>query len=256
METAARHFVLVHGASSGAWCWYKVSTLLKLAGHKVTALDMGGCGVSPTRTEELGSIHDYVQPLTDFMDSLAEDDRVVLVGHSFGGFSISLMMGQYPKKIAVAVFVSAFMPPAGAPPVEVLKEVRATYFSSNWSNSIRTKDLSMHAADFSLFCKTVALYYCDRVQVLELARLLGRPSRMFMEDLANESLIGDRYFSVNRVFVICGDDKTFEMKFQRWMVETNPPKEAKTIAGGDHMVMLSEPNELSSCLLEIAGHYR
>lgn len=41
-------FVLIHGASYGAWCWYKVSTLLKSAGHDVTALDMASCGINTT----------------------------------------------------------------------------------------------------------------------------------------------------------------------------------------------------------------
>ncbi|KAL7240066.1 hypothetical protein ACSBR2_005848 [Camellia fascicularis] len=31
------HFVLVHGACHGAWCWYKLKPLLESHGHKVTA---------------------------------------------------------------------------------------------------------------------------------------------------------------------------------------------------------------------------
>ncbi|KAH0688981.1 hypothetical protein KY289_016339 [Solanum tuberosum] len=64
------HFVLVHGACHGAWCWYKVVTILRSEGHK----------------------------------------RVVLVGHSLGGINISLAMEKFPHKIAVAVFVTASMP--------------------------------------------------------------------------------------------------------------------------------------------------
>lgn len=37
------HFVLVHGA----WCWYKVATLLQSAGHRATALDLGASVVHP-----------------------------------------------------------------------------------------------------------------------------------------------------------------------------------------------------------------
>ncbi|KAI4386707.1 hypothetical protein MLD38_004616 [Melastoma candidum] len=51
-------------------------------------------------------------------------------------------------------------------------------------------------------------------------------------------------------------DKTFNVKFQGWMVEGNPPKEVKAIEGADHMAMLSEPDEVCSCLLEIAQDYR
>ncbi|KAK9938994.1 hypothetical protein M0R45_015704 [Rubus argutus] len=37
-----KHFVLVHGAGHGAWCWYKIATLLTAAGHNVTTLDLFG----------------------------------------------------------------------------------------------------------------------------------------------------------------------------------------------------------------------
>ncbi|KAK6129056.1 hypothetical protein DH2020_037217 [Rehmannia glutinosa] len=76
------HFVLIHGACHGAWCWYKVVTWLRSEGHRVTALDMAAAGANPKRVEELSSISDYYQPLMEFMVALPSDERVVLVGHS------------------------------------------------------------------------------------------------------------------------------------------------------------------------------
>ncbi|KAI5439187.1 hypothetical protein KIW84_024825 [Lathyrus oleraceus] len=105
-----RHFVLVHGACHGAWCWYKVVALLKSSGHKVTALDMAASGIHPKQVHELDSIEDYYEPLVEFVRSLPEEERVILVGHSFGGICISMAMELFPKKIAVAVFVAAIMP--------------------------------------------------------------------------------------------------------------------------------------------------
>ena len=107
-----RHFVLIHGGGHGAWCWYKVATLLESTGHKVTTLDLTASGINPTPVREVnGSVIDYPKPLTDFMASLpATADRVVLVGHSLGGFSISLAMESFPHKISAAVFVTALMP--------------------------------------------------------------------------------------------------------------------------------------------------
>jgi alpha-beta hydrolase superfamily lysophospholipase len=56
------HFVLVHGVSHSTWCWYRVATLLTSAGHRVTALDMAGCGASPARGEDVASFEDYSWP--------------------------------------------------------------------------------------------------------------------------------------------------------------------------------------------------
>ncbi|XP_058081409.1 methyl jasmonate esterase 1-like isoform X2 [Magnolia sinica] len=116
------HFVLVHGGCHGAWSWFKLSTLLTSAGHQVTAIDLAACGVHPKRINEIGSFHDYTQPLMDLMASLSPHKRVILVGHSFGGVVISLAMERFPEKILVAVFVTAVMPNLASPPSIIVKE--------------------------------------------------------------------------------------------------------------------------------------
>ncbi|TYH37264.1 hypothetical protein ES332_D12G028100v1 [Gossypium tomentosum] len=105
-----KHFVLVHGSCHGAWSWYKVVPLLKSGGHNVTALDLGGSGVDPQQVNTLRSISDYIKPLREFMASLPDEEKVVLVGHSLGGLAISQAMEMFPEKVAVAVFVTASMP--------------------------------------------------------------------------------------------------------------------------------------------------
>ncbi|KAJ0097117.1 hypothetical protein Patl1_28782 [Pistacia atlantica] len=74
METK-NHIVLVHGASHGAWCWFKLVPLLKLAGHQVTTVDLGASGINPKQIDDITSISDYLQPLMDFMSSLPQDEK-------------------------------------------------------------------------------------------------------------------------------------------------------------------------------------
>ncbi|KAI5319426.1 hypothetical protein L3X38_039134 [Prunus dulcis] len=105
-----KHFVLVHGAGHGAWCWYKVSTLLTSIGHNVTALDLAASGVNPKQVQQLHSLSDYAEPLMRFMKSLLPMERVILVGHSMGGAAISIAMEKFPEKIYIAVFATALMP--------------------------------------------------------------------------------------------------------------------------------------------------
>lgn len=119
-----KHFVLVHGASHGAWCWYKLVTQLKQVGHRATALDLGACGVNPKQLIEVISIWDYVQPLMDFMASLPQGETVILVGHSYAGLCISLAMETFPEKISVAVFLTAYMPNFESPPGTLIQEVK------------------------------------------------------------------------------------------------------------------------------------
>ena len=105
-----KHFVLIHGSCHGAWSWYKIVTLMRSSGHNVTALDLAASGVEPLQANDLHSISDYFKPLRDFMEALPRHERVILVGHSFGGLAISQAMEQFPSKISLAVFVGASMP--------------------------------------------------------------------------------------------------------------------------------------------------
>ncbi|KAB8081863.1 hypothetical protein EE612_003448 [Oryza sativa] len=41
---AAGRIILAHGACHGGWCWYKVAALLRAAGHRVDAPDLGAAG--------------------------------------------------------------------------------------------------------------------------------------------------------------------------------------------------------------------
>ncbi|XP_008341174.1 methylesterase 10-like [Malus domestica] len=69
----AKHFVLVHGTCLGAWCWYKLVTLLRHAGHRVTALDLEGSGIHSNQIHEVTSIW----PLMEFLGSIHEDEKPI-----------------------------------------------------------------------------------------------------------------------------------------------------------------------------------
>uniref|UniRef100_A0ACD5V9U1 Uncharacterized protein n=1 Tax=Avena sativa TaxID=4498 RepID=A0ACD5V9U1_AVESA len=114
-ERRRHRFVLVHGMCHGAWCWYRVATILRSAGHRVAALDMAACGASPGRADEVGSFEEYSRPLLAALAALPHGERAVLVGHSYGGMSLALAMQAHPDRVAVAVFASAAMPAAGKP---------------------------------------------------------------------------------------------------------------------------------------------
>ncbi|KAK3412209.1 hypothetical protein EUGRSUZ_I00996 [Eucalyptus grandis] len=73
--------------------------------------------------------------------------------------------------------------------------------------------------------------------------MLRRPTRIFMEDLANESFIRvERFGSVKRVFMVCEDDKAVDIDFQRRMIDRSPSTAVKLIEEADHMAMLSKPH--------------
>ncbi|XP_042391993.1 methylesterase 17-like [Zingiber officinale] len=112
------HFVLVHGVGHGAWCWFKVRCHLESAGHKVSCLDMLG----HSDPNSILCIQHYDAPLLDFMSHLNEDEKVVLVGHSAGGLSLTHAMHAFKSKIKLAIFVAATMLPWGYHTEEDIKD--------------------------------------------------------------------------------------------------------------------------------------
>lgn len=94
------------------------------------------------------------------------------------------------------------------------------------------------------------------MQDMELAKILVRPSSLFLKDLKKECLLTERKFgSVKRVFVMCEEDKVMNEEFQRWMIENNPSVvDVISIKDAGHMVMLSKPKELCQCLLQVSDN--
>ncbi|KAJ0964701.1 hypothetical protein J5N97_025839 [Dioscorea zingiberensis] len=113
MASLQQHFVLVHGAGHGAWCWFKLRHLLQDAGHKVSCFDLTGAGINLTDPNTLVSFHDYNQPLSHFMSCLPPNHKVVLVGHSAGGLSLTQALHEFADKISVVIFLAAAMLPFG-----------------------------------------------------------------------------------------------------------------------------------------------
>lgn len=99
----------------------------------VTALDLGASGINSKQLDQVASIWDHVQPLMEFMSSIPHDEKVILVGHSYGGLPISLAMERFPQNILVAVFVTAYLPNYTSPPGTLIQEVRKCMFFSGHS---------------------------------------------------------------------------------------------------------------------------
>ncbi|CAI0408408.1 unnamed protein product [Linum tenue] len=260
-----RHFVLVHGACHGAWCWYKVIAELKQAGHKVTALDLTACGIDRRQVEDVhGSVVEYSKPLLTFMASLpaagSDDEKVILVGHSMAGSSLCMAMERFPEKISVAAFLAAGMlgPDLTSQMVDekVFVELSPTADTMD-SQVIYGDGPDKPPTGFLLGPKHMEthLYRCSPRQDLELGITLVRPCPIWdAEEAARDTVLtNDRYGTVARAYVVCDEEK--DGAFQWWLIENNPPDEHVVIPGSDHMVMFSQPSLLSEYLLQLAAKY-
>ncbi|PNX96254.1 methylesterase chloroplastic-like, partial [Trifolium pratense] len=117
-----KKFVLIHGEGFGAWCWYKTVALLEEVGLQPVALDLTGSGIDLTDSNNVTTLAEYSKPLTNYLENLPEDEKVVLVGHSIGGACISYALEHYPHKISKAIFLCATMVTDGQRPFDVFAD--------------------------------------------------------------------------------------------------------------------------------------
>jgi len=106
--TSARYtFMLVHGAWQGAWAWDTIVPRLKRAGHDAIAVDCRATAATIPQPR---------RSISRFTPTRSAADRqhqwsIIMVGHSMGGITASQVCELRPERIALAVYLCAFMLP-------------------------------------------------------------------------------------------------------------------------------------------------
>ena len=103
-------FILIHGGFHGAWCWERVIPELQGLGHEAVAIDLPGHG---KRRDEVSTLEGRRDAIVEVMRS-----GDVLVGHSGGGYDISLAADAAPEKVGHMVYLAAALPIEGRPLIE------------------------------------------------------------------------------------------------------------------------------------------
>lgn len=250
-----KKFVLVHGEGFGAWSWYKTIALLEEVGLVPTALDLRGSGIDRTDTNSVTTLADYSKPLTDYLENLPEDEKVILVGHSSGGASVSYALEHFSQKISKAVFLCATMVSDGQRPFDVFAE------------ELGSSELFLKESEFLIYgngkdepptafmfgnLQLKGLYFNQTpTKDVALATVSMRPIPLgpIMEKL---SLSPENYGKGRRFFIQTLDDRALSPDVQEKLVRENPPEGVFKIKGSDHCPFFSKPQSLHKILLEIA----
>jgi len=104
-----KHFVLIHGAWHGGWCWAGVIKELEKAGHTAEAPTLPGHSPGDDRSKV--TFDDYVDKIVSVLNS--QPAPVVLVGHSSAGFLLQAAAPKAADKISQLIFLNAFILPNG-----------------------------------------------------------------------------------------------------------------------------------------------
>jgi pimeloyl-ACP methyl ester carboxylesterase len=231
-------FVLVPGASHGAWCWDRVAPLLEQAGYGVAAIDLPGTGADRSIRPGDATLALWAEHIA--AEVRAVDPPVLLVGHSRGGYLISEAAEMVPDELRGLIYVSAVIPLPGE---DLLT-------ATGWDRGNLEVDEQGLLVEWAPEITNTLYYNRCASEVREEAsrRLFAEPYRPLV-DVSGVS--AERWGRVPRAYLECADDNTFPLEVQRRMQATAPCDPVITL-DSDHSPFLSVPEDLAAAMIEVA----
>ncbi|MDQ0643449.1 alpha/beta fold hydrolase [Microbacterium murale] len=206
-------FALIHGGGSTAWDWHLVTPLLESVGHEVFAVDL--------------PIEDPGAGLEDYADAVATAvgtrDRVIVVGHSLGGFTAPL--AAEALRADGLVYFASMIPAPGES------------FMEWWSNT--GHDLESIDDD-----EAVSFFNGVPEPLAEEAR---RRERDQQGDWMSRPWPGAHLPTIPTMAVLCTEDQFFPATFMRRQIRERLGIEPIEVPGG-HYATLSHPDAVAEAL--------
>lgn len=239
---AAKTFVIVHGAFQDANAWTEVDRRLEASGHQAIVVNLPGRdAVGDLSGVSLAAYRDAVLAVVR-----AQPQPVVLVGHSFGGLTISSVAEAAPERIERLVYVAAYLPVSG----ESLQSLSAR----DKNNAFTTENfvVAKDGAYAEVLRRDRALLFgaetSPRVQRRLREGLLREPLAPMAQPVA---LTARRFGTVRKAYIKTLRDKAVSPYLQDWMISRAVVDRVLTLDSG-HAPSLSQPKTLARLLIQAA----
>ena len=235
-----RTFVLVHGAWHGAWAWETIEPVLEARGHKAVAVDLPGHGLDMTPLSDI-TLSTYAEKVAAVIDQL--DGKVVLVAHSLGGGTATLVGELRSENLDSIVYVAAFMPRNGETLLDLaLSDSEAQVFP----NLVLPEDQT-----FSFFKRDGAIHVfyhdvAEEVAKNAVLRLNWQPIAPYVQPM---TITDERFGSVKRIYLKTLKDRAVTPEFQQRMIDAMPPSEVIELDTG-HSPFLVDPEAFVETLIQ------
>lgn len=217
-------FVLIHGGGDVGWYWHLVEAELRQRGHDVVAPDL------PCEDAD-ADLLDYADAVIDAVGGRSD---LIVVGHSYGGFTAPLVADRLPTE--VLVLVAGMVPAPGEKPAEWWEN---TGYGRAVQEQARRDGGATGSED-----PFVAFYHDVPGDLAEQAL---RKARSESETAYNSPWPLDAWPTVSTKFVVCTRDRFLPAGFMQRVVAERLGIVPDEITAG-HCVALSRPRELAGLL--------
>ncbi len=283
MSTPKAAFVLVHGGWHNQSSWDKVTPFLEAQGHTVLTLDLPGAGantIAPTslsiRPFDLAAFATEPSPIAGVMQdertqavvSLVKkgaslsDGKVILVGHSAGGMTISAVAEQVPELLVAVVYLAGFMVPNGLSllamlPHEAMSSALSPGLFVGDPATIGATRINLGPADGVYRSLLKASFYADVTE----AEFVKAASQLHCDEpnggaIAPSEITPGRFGTVRRHYIRTTQDCAVPLAGQDHMIAAVDGTIGSTTIThtleSSHSPFLSQPAALSRILLDIS----
>jgi pimeloyl-ACP methyl ester carboxylesterase len=243
--SAPTTFVLVHGAFQDSRAWDAVIPLLKASGAQAVAVNLPGRMGDGTAVEAT-SLDGYRDAVLKVVN--AQTGPVVLVGHSFGGITISNVAQAAPEKIKTLVYVAAYLPEVGAPDQSMAKMAE----KDQWNQFNKAKQNFILAKDYktaSVLAEDQLMLFCEQCTPQARTATLAIMQREPLAPAATPGATTAAGFGkVDKVYLHTTNDKAVSYTLQQKMVAQTPVRKTITLNTG-HSPFVEAPQQLADALL-------
>jgi pimeloyl-ACP methyl ester carboxylesterase len=278
-------FVFIHGGWHNAHTWDKVTALLKDRGYVSVAFDLPGAGENAKYPESFykrpldrpafasepspnaGITQDErTQATLDAIDKARKlgNGKVILVGHSQAGLTLSPAVQHSPDKVHAVVYLTAYMLPNGMPAVAIFGDksmAGSQVMGLMMANPAMVGALRLdnNASDSDYLGKIKSAFYADisdddfklalgNLHCDEPAAVVRVPS----------DITSDKFGTVTRHYIRCTQDNAIPITGQDHMIalvdENMGNKTTVHTLETSHSPFYSEPEKLVDILVTIAGY--
>lgn len=236
------NILLIHGSGHDRSCWDLLVPHLEDRGFRVRALSLGACG-DDERSPFSVSMHTWANDICTAAESVGAP--TVLLGHSMGGYPISLAGEKRPELFNTLIYLSAIVPKSGG--ARILSDRER--FHNDRLDELAQVSLLRGSMTFRPQASEIFASECSTKQrAWAASRICRHPLRPIISRFRWSA---EKLGSIPKHYIECTLDRAVTPAQQR-ALQTNMQFTTVRRLESDHSPFLSMPERLAALIAELS----